>query len=652
MRNVAGSSSAPYRGSRLASLPNVDRWLRVLAALFPSGARPERGEGQIAAKFRLLLASIVVLSGLTSAHAEPRHGLSVFGDLKYKADFAHFDYVNPRAPKGGRLSTQGVGALQTFDSFNPFILKGDAAQFVELTFDTLMVRATDEPDAMYGLAAETVDLATDRSSVTFKLRPAARFSDGSALTATDVAFSFETLKEKGHPAIRLQLRDVEKAEALDAATVRYSFKGASVRDLPFIVAGLPILSKAYFASRPFDQTTLEPLLGSGPYKVGEFKQGTYINYQRRDDYWGRDLAVNRGRFNFDTVRIEYFRDRTAELQNLKAGGFDLREEFTSKEWATGYDIPAVKDGRLVKLTLPDANPSGAQGYFFNMRKAKFRDVRVRRALGLAFDYEWTNKNLFFGLYQRTESFFENSDLKASGAPDAAELALLEPFRAQLPPEAFGAVVRQPVSDGSGNDRRMLREAAGLLDAAGFMIKDGKRVNAAGDVLDVEFLITDPTSERILGPYVKNLTAIGVAATIRRVDVPQYQRRAKAFEFDAVTARFVMRLTPGLELKNLWSSEAAKTDGSFNLAGIESPVIDTLIQKVIDARSRAELTTATRALDRVLRTGHYWVPQWYKASHNIAHWDKFARPPVKPLYDRGIVDTWWYDAEKGAKLKTN
>ena len=592
----------------------------------------------------------LALSG--AAMTEPRHGLSVFGDLKYKPDFKNFDYVEPSAPKGGRLSTQGTGALQTFDSLNAFILKGDAAQMLELTFDSLMVRAMDEPDAIYGLVAASADLAPDRMSVTFKVRPEARFSDGSTLSAADVAFSFAALKEKGHPAIRLQLRDVVKAEAVDAQTVRYTFQGTSVRDLPFIVAGLPILSKAYFATREFDQTTLEPILGSGPYKVGEFKQGTFVTYQRRDDYWAKDLPVNRGRYNFDQVRIEYFRDRTAELQNLKAGGFDLREEFTSKEWATGYDIAAVREGRLVKLVLPDANPSGAQGYHFNMRKPKFQDVRVRRALGLAFDFEWTNKSLFYDAYKRSESYFENSDMKAKGKPTPEELALLEPFRASLPAEVFAEPVAQPVSDASGNDRKLLREAARLLDEAGFAIKDGKRVNAAGDVLDIEFLITDPTSERILGPYVKNLNAIGVAAMIRRVDVPQYQRRVKAFEFDCVTARFVMRLTPGLEVKNYWSSEAAATEGSFNLAGIKSPAIDALITRIVAATSRAELLTATRAMDRVLRTGHYWVPQWYSAAHRIAYWDKFARPAVKPLYDRGIIDTWWYDAEKGAKLRTN
>ena len=475
---------------------------------------------------------------------------------------------------------------------------------------------------------------------------------GTAITVDDIVFTLGILKEKGSPPLKLQLRDVVEAKALDPATVRYTFKGDEVRKLPLVVAGLPILSKAYYATREFDQTTLEPPLGSGPYKVGDFKQGTHITYKRREDYWGRDLPVNQGRWNFDEVRIEYYRDRTPELEALKAGVIDLREEFTARDWVTGYDFPAVKEGRVVRATLPDANPSGAQGWFYNTRRVKFGDARVRKALDLAFDYEWTNKNIFSSLYTRTTSFFENSDMKASGKPPPEELALLEPFKAQLPESVFGEPVVPHVSDGSGNDRKNLREAVALLEASGFAIKDGKRVNAKGEVLDIEFLITDVTSERILGPYVKNLNAIGIPTSIRRIDQAQYERRRKSYDYDVLSARFVIGLTPGPEVKNLWSSEAAKNEGSFNLAGIQSPVVDALIGKITEAKSRADLLTATRALDRVLRAGQYWVPQWYKASHNIAHWDKFGRPATKPLYDRGIIDTWWYDAEKAAKLKTN
>jgi microcin C transport system substrate-binding protein len=484
------------------------------------------------------------------------------------------------------------------------------------------------------------------------LRKEARFADGSPLTADDVVFTFNTLKEKGHPLYRLQLKDVVKVEAPDPLTVRYTFTGTQVRDLPLVVATLPVLSKAYYTAHEFDQTTLEPPLGSGPYRIGEFKQGAFVSYRRRDDYWAKDLPVNKGRFNFDEVRYEYYRDRTAELESLKAGAYDLREEFTSRDWATAYDIPAVKQGRLIRLTLPDESPSGAQGFFLNTRRPKLSDVRVRQALDLAFDFEWTNKNIFYGLYTRTESFFENSDMKAVGKPSPAELALLEPFRAQLPPEVFGEPYKPPVSDGSGQDRTLLREAARLLSEAGYQVKGGRRVNSKGEVLDLEFLITDPTSERLTQPYVKNLLALGIPATIRRIDPAQYERRVKSFDFDVVGQRFVLRLTPGPELRNFWGSEAAKTDGSFNLAGISQPAVDALIGKVVSAKSRDELKTATKALDRVLRVGHYWVPHWYKAAHHVVFWDKFGRPAVKPRYERGIIHTWWYDPEKAAKLKTN
>jgi microcin C transport system substrate-binding protein len=599
-----------------------------------------------------IAAAFLLGPALPAAGDGPRHGLSAFGDLKYPADFTHFPWVNPDAPKGGKLSMIGTLALTTFDSFNPFILKGDAAQGLEHLFDSLMTAGLDEPDAVYGLVAHSAELATDRSAVTFRMRPEARFSDGSALTAADVVFSFETLKQKGHPVYRSQLADVAGAEALDTHTVRFSFAVPMSRDLPLVVAGLPILSKAYFATRAFDETTLEPPLGSGPYKLGTYRPGTYVSYKRRDDYWAKDLPVNRGRYNFDELRYDYFRDRAAGLLALQAGEIDLREEFTARDWMTGYDTPAVKAGRLLKLTLPDETPSGAQGFFLNTRRPQLSDVRVRKALDYAFDFEFTNKAIFYGLYTRTETFFENSPLKARGKPSDAEMALLVPFRDRLPPEVFGEPYRPPVSDGTGQDRKLLREADRLLKEAGWQSRDGKRVNAKGDTLALEFLIIDPTSERILTGYTENLRRLGLDASIRRVDPAQYERRMKAFDFDVASARYVMRLTPGVELRSLWSSEAANIDGSRNLAGIADPVVDALIGKVVEARSRDALETAARALDRVLRAGHYWVPQWYKPAHHVAHWDKYARPAVKPRYDRGITHTWWYDPAKAAKLTSN
>ena len=599
----------------------------------------------------ILLAALVLAPAGATAEG-PKHGLSAFGELKYAADFKNFEWVNPDAPKGGRLSTIGTAARTSFDSFNTFILKGDPAQGLEYVFDSLMARAYDEPDAVYGLVAQSTEVAADRSSVTFRLRPEARFADGSALTADDVVFTFDVLKEKGHPLYRVQLRDITKAVALDAHTVRYTFTGTQTRDLPLVAASLPILSKAYYATREFDQTTLDPPLGSGPYRLDDFKQGAFVSFKRRDDYWAKDLPVNRGRFNFDELRFEYYRDRTAALESFKAGAFDLREEFTARDWATGYDIPAVKEGRLIRLTLPDESPSGAQGFFLNTRRPKLADIRVRTALDYAFDFEWTNKNIFYDLYTRTESFFENSDMKASGKPSPAELALLEPFRGQLPAEVFGEPYKSPVTDGSGQDRKLLRDAGRLLGEAGWQVKDGKRVNAKGEVLELEFLITDPSTERILAAYVKNLQAIGVQTTIRRIDPAQYERRVKTFDFDVVTTRYSLRLTPGVEIRTFWGREAAKTDGSYNLAGMSHPAIDALIVKVGEAGSREELNAATRVLDRVLRAGHYWVPHWYRPFHYIATWDRFGRPAVKPRYERGITHTWWYDAEKAAKLKAN
>ena len=586
--------------------------------------------------------SAAALAGPSSA--EPRHGLSAFGELKYPPDFKHFDYVNPDAPKGGKFSSTGTGGTKTFDSFNNFLLKGDAAQGLEYLFDSLMTRAMDEPDAAYGLVASSGEVAADKKSVVFKMRPEAKFADGTPVTADDVVFSFNTLKEKGHPNFQLTLRDVVKAEAIDPLTVRYEFKGDLVRDLPLVAAELPILSKAFYTQHPFDQSSLDKPLGSGPYEIGNFKPGTFVAYKRRPDYWAKDLPVNRGRFNFDEVRYEYYRDRTLELEGLKAASFNFREEFTSIDWATGYDIPAVKDGRLVRLTQPDGRPSGAQGFFINTRREPFKDKRVREALGLAFDFEWSNKNLFFNIYKRTHSFFENSDMKAQGLPSKEELALLDPFKDKLPPEVFGEPVSPPVTDASGRDRKYLKRARDLLTEAGY--GDG------GKPLTVEILSFEDGFDRIILPYVDNLKRIGVNASLRRVDPAQYERRMKTFDFDVSIQRYALRLTPGVELKSYWGSDAAGMDGSFNLAGIKDPVVDALIAKVVEAKSRAELVTAARALDRVLRAGHYWVPQWYKAEHNVAFWNEFDRPKVKPKFDEGVIDTWWYDADKAAKLKKN
>lgn len=587
--------------------------------------------------------------GAAAAEAAPRHGISAFGDLKYPADFTHFDYVNPDAPKGGRIATIGPAAISTFDSFNGYILKGDPAQGLGLLFDSLMAPANDEPGSLYGLVAKDVDLADDRKSVTFTLRPEASFSDGSPLTAEDVCDSFRLLSTLGAENIRITIRDVEACDIIDPQTVRYRFKGERTRDLPLTVAALPIFSKAYYGSVDFAKSSLTPPLGSGPYRIASFKPGEYVAYGRRDDYWAKDLPVNRGRYNFDEVRYEYFRERIAGFEALKSGVLDLREEFTSREWATAYDFPALKDGRVVKTEIPDETPSGAQGFFFNLRREKFQDIRVREALNLAFDFEWTNKNLFFDSYTRTASFFENSPMKAEGMPTPGELALLEPLRDSLRPEVFGEAIIPETSDGSGQDRKLLRRASALLDEAGWTADGTLRRNARGETLDVEFLIESPVFERVLAPYVKNLKLLGVNASIRTVDEAQYQKRREEFDFDVMSSRFSTGLTPGDELRVFFGSDSASKPGTYNLSGVASPAIDALLDKVVEAKSREELNTAGKALDRVLRAEQFWVPNWYKGTYWLAYWDKFGRPETKPKYDRGILDTWWYDEAKAKRI---
>ncbi len=584
------------------------------------------------------------------------HGLSAFGDLKYGPDFTHFDYVNPDAPKGGRIRTRPVVAARTFDTFNPFILKGVAADGSELLFDTLMARAFDEPDAMYGLLAESVTTPPDRSFVEFRLREAARFADGAPVTAADVVWSIQALRDQGHPVWRARLGDVETIEAPDPRTVRATFRpGAPTRDLPASVALAPIFSKAWFEGKNFGDATLEPPLGSGPYVVGDLAQGRFVSYRRRPDYWAADLPVRRGQYNFDEIRYEYFINADALFEAFARGIIDLTEEFKSQNWATKYDFPAVARGWVKTELRPDGRPSGTQGYFFNTRRAQFSDPKVREALAMMFDFEWSNNALFFGIYQRTDSFFEGSDLEAAGPPSAEELALLEPFRGGAAFEAaFGEAVTPPVSNGSGADRRLRRRAIGLLKEAGWTFSGGRLIGPDGEPMRIEFLDRSQSAfDRITGPYIENLKRIGVEAVLRQVDPAQYERRLESFDFDIVVSRYVMRPTPGTEIRGFLSSASAEASGSFNLAGVRNPAIDAAIDALIAAEDRDALIAAAGALDRVFRAGHYWVPQWNKQSFSIAYWDRFGRPEDlgldKPAYDRAILSTWWFDAEKSAAL---
>jgi len=583
------------------------------------------------------------------------HGISSFGDLKYPADFKQLEYVNVNAPKGGVFSQIGPARqynqnFLTFNSLNTYILKGDGAMGMDLTFTTLMGTAADEPDALYGLAARAVRISADRLTYRYLLRPEARFHDGTRLTAQDVAYSLKLLKDNGHPIIRQLTRDFLGAEAEDDTTVVLKFAPKRARDVPLFVAALPIFSRAYYSTHNFEETTLEPPLGSGPYKVGRFESGRYIEYDRVKDWWGADLPITRGQYNFDTVRFEYYRDRDVGFEAFTAKNYLFREEFTARTWATRYDFPALKDGRVKQAMLPDDTPSGGQGWFMNIRREKFKNRLLREAIINAFDFEWTNKTVMYGAYKRTVSVFQNSNMMAEGKPGEAELALLQPFHGKVPDEVFGEPYLPPVSDGSGQDRALLRKATQLLQQAGYVIKDGKRVDAKGEPVTIEFLIDEPTFQPHHMPFIKNLAVLGIDATLRIVDPVQFRKRVDEFDYDVTVERFNFSATPGDSLRSYFSSQSASMPGSFNRAGIADPAVDALIEKILAAETRSELTTACRALDRMIRAGRYWIPHWYLAAHRIAYWDVFGFPPKKPGFARGIPETWWYDQEKAAKLE--
>ncbi len=583
------------------------------------------------------------LPRFAAAQAKETHGLSAFGDLKYPANFPHFEYVNPKAPKGGIYSQVVGGGTATFNNLNAYILRGDTAYAMELCFASLMARATDEPDAVYGLAAEKVSVSADGREYIYTLRPNLKFHDGTAITADDVAFSLNILKDKGHTNIRTLLLDLESVEAEGARQVKLRFAAKRGRDAPIFAATLPIFSKAYYSKQPFEESTLERPLGSGPYKVGRFEQGRYMEFERVKDWWGAALPAARGLHNFDTIRFEYFRDRDVAFEAFTAKNYLLREEFTSITWATRYEFPAMKDGRVKRDVLPDERPSGAQGWFINVRREKFKDPKVREALVYAFDYEWVNKNYMYGSYDRTHSYFQNSEMMAKGAPTPEEVKLLEPFRDKVAPEVFGEPFVPPVSDGSGSDRNLLRRAMRLLDEAGWKIKDGRRANAKGEPVTIEFLLNEPTFQRHHNAFINGLKSVGLEANIRMVDPAQYRARMEDFDFDISVVRLIFPQTPADELKVYFSSAAAAAKGSRNYAGISDPVVDALIEQVVNAGSRPDLVTACRALDRVLRAGRYWIPHWNKASHWVAYWDQFERPKTKPRYAPGFPETWWTKA---------
>lgn len=605
--------------------------------------------GRIGRGFAVLVLGIAATAAVAENHEAviESHGISAFGELKYPAGFRHFDYVNPDAPRGGTISFRGTLASQTFDSLNYFILQGEPAQGIERIYDTLMAEAFDEPDSVYGLLAEKIAYPEDRSWVVYTLREGARFSDGEPVTADDVVFTIETLKENGRPAFRFTLDDVAGAEALNAREVKVTFnEDAQTRDLISQVGLIPILPRHFYETVDFTKSTLEPPVGSGPYVVARVDAGRSVTYCRNPDYWGGALPVNVGKDNFQCYRYEYFADTTAAFEALKAGVYLFHEEFFSAIWATGYDFPALDKGWVKREVIPDDRPSGAQGFWFNLRRPQYQDRRVREAISLMFNFEWSNETLFYGLYDRTDSFWEGSNMQAEGMAEGEELALLEAFRADLPGTVFTEPAQSPpVSTPRKTDRTLVRRANLLLEEAGWIIgDDGLRRNAAGEVLKLTFIEDGPAFERIILPYVENLRLIGVDAAFELIDAAEFQERRERFDYDIITTRFVLPLSPSVELRNLFASRSADAPGSFNVSGLSDPVVDALIERVIEAEDRETLNTRVKALDRVLRDKIIWVPNWYKGTHWIAYWDVFGRPETKPPYDRGI-DYWWWEQEK-------
>jgi len=584
--------------------------------------------------------------GPVLAEDEQRHGLSLFGSLKYAADFERFDYVNPDAPKGGILRYASIGS---FDSLNPFIVKGRPATGTStVLYDTLLADAHDEASTMYGLLAESVSHPDDYSSATFTLRAGARWHDGERVTPEDVIWTLETLTAN-HPRYNAYYADVESVEKLSPLVVRFNFAISNNRELPLIVGQLPILPKHYWATRDFTATTLEPPLGSGPYLISSVDAPRSVTYERVQDYWGRGLPVNIGTNNFDEVRFDYFSDSTIALEAFKGGQIDVRIENSAKSWATGYDFPAVTDGRVRLEELHTANPEPMQGFAVNLRREKFSDPRVREALNLALDFEWANENLFYGQYTRTDSYYENSELASQGIPQDAELAMLEPFRDQLPEKLFTEAFANPTTDGTGNDRNNLRTATRLLKEAGWTVNaEGRLVNdESGEALEIEILLAQPTFVRLVQPYIQTLGKLGIIGKIRQVDTSQYQNRIDSFDFDMVVHSVAQSLSPGNEQREFWGCEAAERNGSRNIIGICDPVVEALIDEVIFAKDRETLLIATHALDRVLLWAHYMVPQWYSPSTRAASWSYIKHPDPTPSFNIEFPGIWWHAGDEAA-----
>ena len=564
--------------------------------------------------------------------------MALIGAPQLPDGFPHFPYVNPDAPKGGEIALSGVG---TFDSFNPFIVRGAPAP-VGTLWETLTKPNVDEPTGAYGHLAETIELPADHSWIAFDLRPEARWHDGTPITSDDVAWTFNTLREKGRPLYRQYWSGVDHVDTDGPRRVVFHFKSSDNRELGYILGELQVLPKHWFEGRDFTAPLTDPPLGSGPYKIGHFEFGRTLVMERVADYWGRDLPTARGLDNFDRVRTEYYRDPQVAREAFKAGQADFRQENSSKSWATFYDFPAIAAGLVKKAALPHRLPTGMQGFVFNIRRPVFQDLRVRQALAQVFDFEWTNKNLFYGLYTRTGSYFSNSDFASSGVPTGAELALLEPFRDKLPAALFTSEFKLPVTDGSGNNREGLKRALDLMKQAGWELRDRKLVNAKGEQMHFEMLLDDPALERIALPYKQNLSRLGIDVSVRSVDPSQFQHLSDSFDYDMIVNVFGESDSPGNEQSDYWGCKARDEEGSGNAIGVCDPVVDALVAKVIQARDRDELVAACQALDRVLLWGWYLVPNWYLKSVWVAYWDRFAHPE-QPVRTGLAFNSWWFDS---------
>jgi microcin C transport system substrate-binding protein len=612
-------------------------------------------------RFRSAFIALFALASLAPAQAEPEkhHALSLIRTPKYPVDFKHFDYVNPDAPKGGTVKEHWAA---TYDNLNTAVFRGNPAPGIStLVYEPLMLRSEEESSTQYCLLCEWVSYPADLSSVTFKLRDGAKWHDGKPVTPADVIFSMEALQGKDpstgvpyQPFYAQYYKNVKKVEQTGEREVTFTFDVTGNRELPFIVGELEIMPKHYWQGtdangkpRDITKTTLEPPLGSGPYKIKATRPGDWIAYERVPDYWGKDLPVRRGQNNFDTIEYQYYGDTSVALEAFKAGQYDFRLETSAKAWATAYDFPALTEGRVVKREVALERPHPSQGFAFNLRRPKFQDVRVRRAFNLAFDFEWANQNLFYGQYTRTSSFFEGQELAAKGLPTPEELALLEPLRDKIPLEVFTQEYKNPANATPQDFRTHLREAARLLKEAGYTIVDGKLQNAAGEQLSVEFLIDLEAFQRVILPYVENLKRLGIAATVRLIDSTEMKRREDSFDFDIVVGVFPQSDSPGNEQRDFWSSAAADQQGSRNIIGIRNPAVDALVDKIIFAPNRDALVTACRALDRVLLWNAYIVPNWYMAKERIAYWKKFGAPNPLPKISLGFPNVWWSETQLAA-----